>query len=83
MSIIVSNCQHCDEQQFQTLSCVHYTIYSVVKSCSLLLDRILALEKNTPPVHLVNFLMLEQQYIHVLAQNDLNSMHGEITEIAQ
>ena len=24
MSIIVSNCQHCDEQQFQTLSCVHY-----------------------------------------------------------
>ena len=22
MSIIVSNCQHCDEQQFQTLSCV-------------------------------------------------------------
>ena len=31
MSIIVSNCQHCDEQQFQTLSCVHYTIFSVVK----------------------------------------------------
>ena len=24
MSIIASNCQHCDEQQFQTLSCVHY-----------------------------------------------------------
>ena len=22
MSIIVSNCQYCDEQQFQTLSCV-------------------------------------------------------------
>ena len=31
MSIIVTNCQHCDEQQFQTLSCVHYTIFSVVK----------------------------------------------------
>ena len=31
MSIIVSNCQHCDEQQFQTLSSVHYTIFSVVK----------------------------------------------------
>ena len=51
MSIIVSNCQHCDEQQFQTLSCVHYTIFSVVQLGlfirALLLDRILALEKNT------------------------------------
>ena len=41
--------QHCDEQQFQTLSCVHYTIFSVVKLDlfirALLLDRILALEK--------------------------------------
>ena len=49
MSIIVYNCQHCDEQQFQTLSCVHYTIFSVVKLNlfirALLLDRILALEK--------------------------------------
>ena len=59
MSIIVCNCQHCDEQQFQTLSCVHYTIFSVVKLdlCirALLLDRILALEKTkrTPCVHLV------------------------------
>ena len=25
-SITVSSCQQCDEQQFQTLSCVHYTI---------------------------------------------------------
>ena len=32
MSIIVSNCQHCEEQQFRTLSCVHYTIFSLVKS---------------------------------------------------
>ena len=50
MSIIVCNCQHCNEQQFQTLSCVHYTIFSVVKldlfMRVLLLDRILALEKN-------------------------------------
>ena len=49
MSIIVSNCQHCYEQQFQTLSCVHYTIFSVAKLGlfirALLLDRILALEK--------------------------------------
>ena len=60
MSIIASNCQHCDEQQFQTLSCVHYTIFSVVKLDlfirALLLYRILALEKNTctPRVHLVH-----------------------------
>ena len=51
--------QHCDEQQFQTLSFVHYTIFSVVKLDlfirALLLDRILALEKTTrtPRVHLV------------------------------
>ena len=51
--------QHCDEQQFQTLSCVHYTIFSVVKLDlfirAQLLDRILALEKNmrTPRVYLV------------------------------
>ena len=58
MSIIVSNSQHCNEQQFQTLS-VHYTIFSVVKldlfKRVLLLDRIHALEKytRTPRVHLV------------------------------
>ena len=49
MSIIVSNCQHCDAQQFQTLSCVHCTILSVVKLDlfirALLLDRILALKE--------------------------------------
>ena len=60
MSIIVSKCQQYDEQQFQTLSCVHYTIFSVVKLDlfirALLLDRILALEKTTrtPRVHLVS-----------------------------
>ena len=31
MSIIVSNCHYCDEQRFQALSCVHYTIFSAVK----------------------------------------------------
>ena len=50
MSIIVSNFQHCDEQQFQTLSWVHDTVFSVVKLDlfirALLLDLILALEKN-------------------------------------
>ena len=50
MSMIVSNSQHYDCQQFQTLSCVHYTIFSVVKLDlvirALLLDSILALEKN-------------------------------------
>ena len=64
MSIIVSNYQHCDEQQLQTLSCVlcslHYTIFSVVKLDlfirARLLDRILALEitTRTPPVYLVS-----------------------------
>ena len=60
MSIFVSNCHHCDKQQFQRLSCVHYTIFSVIKLDlfirALLLDRILALEKTTrtPRVHLVN-----------------------------
>ena len=60
MSIIVCNCQHCDEQQFQTLSFVHYMIFSVVKldlfTRALLLDRILPLEKTTrtPRVHLVS-----------------------------
>ena len=59
MSIIVPNCQHCDEQQFRTLACVHYTIFSVVKSDlfvrALLLDCILVTEKTTrtPCVHLV------------------------------
>ena len=51
MSIIVSNCQHCDEQQFQTLPCVHYTIFSVIKLDLFirapLLDRILDLEKTS------------------------------------
>ena len=50
MSMIVSSCQHCDEQQFQALSCVHYTIFLVVKLDlfirALTRDHILALEMN-------------------------------------
>ena len=59
--MIVSSCQHCDEQQFQILSCVYTTrfLLYVVKldlfMRALLLDHILALENNTrmPHVHLV------------------------------
>ena len=67
MSIIASNCQHCDEQQFQTLSCVHYTIFSVVKLNlfirALLLDRIVVLEKTTrtPRTLLVLILVYTQE----------------------
>ena len=50
MSTIVSNCQHCDEQQFQTLPRVHYAIFLVAKldySCDhCFMDRILAQEKK-------------------------------------
>ena len=50
MSIILSSYQHCDEQQFQTLSCELYTIFPVLKLDlviqALLLDYILALKKN-------------------------------------
>ena len=49
MPMIVSSCQHFGEQQFRTLSCVHYTIFSVVKLDvyirALLLDHILARKK--------------------------------------
>ena len=59
MSVIVTSCQHCDEQQFQTLSCVHDTIFSLVNLDlfihALTLNHILALKKTTrmPRVHLV------------------------------
>ena len=58
-SIILSSYQHCDEQQFQTLSCAFYTIFLVLKLYlviqALLLDYILAPAKNTRThcVHLV------------------------------
>ena len=59
VSIILSSYQHCDEQQFQTLSCALYRIVPVLKLNlviqALLLEYILALEKNTRTacVHLV------------------------------
>ena len=50
MLIIVSSYQHCDEQQFKTLSCALYTFFSVTKLDlviqALLRDYILALEKK-------------------------------------
>ena len=50
-AITVSISQHCDKQQFPTLSWVHYTIFSVAKldlfMRALLLDGILAMEKTT------------------------------------
>ena len=57
MSITVSICQHCDEQHFQTLSCVHESLSSKVRfiytstvtgsdSCS-------GKTTRTPSVHLV------------------------------
>ena len=69
MSIIVSNFQHCDEQQVQTLSYVHYTIFSVVKFIhvqSMLLDQIFAQEKTTlmPRVHLGFF------KVHIFVKNE-------------
>ena len=71
MSIILSSYQHCDEQQFQTLSCALYTIFSVIKLDlfiqALLLDYILVLEKNTH-THLV-FLYRNQYFLTFLSQN--------------
>ena len=50
MSITVSNCQHCDKQQFRTMSWVHYTIFSVANldlfMRALLLDEILTMENK-------------------------------------
>ena len=59
MPMIVSICQHCDEQQFRnTVMCtLHNFLSSKVDLCirALLLDHILALKKKmrTPRVHLV------------------------------
>ena len=51
MPIILPSYQYCDEQQFQTLSCAHYTIFPVdlikldLVIQALLLDYILGLKK--------------------------------------
>ena len=51
MPMIVSGCQHFNEQHFQTLPCLYYAIFSVVKLdlCirALSLDHTLAQKKNT------------------------------------
>ena len=80
MSIIVANCQHCDEQQFQTLACVHYVNFSVVKLDLFIrapiLDRILVLEKTTSTsrVHLVN----ANDTIHITKSlTNLSILHSE------
>ena len=58
MLIIVFSCQHCIEQQFQTLMCTLHTIPSGdLYIRALLLDRNLVLEETTrtPRIHLVIF----------------------------
>ena len=66
MSIILSSYQHCDEQQFQTLSCALYTIVPVLKLDlviqALLLEYILALEKIRVRLACILFLY-RNQYI--------------------
>ena len=54
MPMIVSNCEHSDKQQFQTLSCVVPTLHDFLSSRklhlyirALLLDNILALKKQS------------------------------------
>ena len=65
MSIILSSYQHCDEQQFQTLSCALYTIFPVIKLDlfiqALLLDYIVTLEKIRVRLAYILFLY-ENQY---------------------
>ena len=79
MSIIVSNCQHCDEQQFRALSCVHYTIFSAVNSDfiirALLLDRIHITEKATRAscVHLV-YVIHQKHYTYTVRKLTYNIM---------
>ena len=72
--IIVSSDQHCDEQQFQTLSCALYTIFfSVIKLDlviqALLLDYILALENKCVRLACILFLYRNQYFLTFLGQN--------------
>ena len=74
MSITLSSYQHCNEQQFQTISCALYTIFTVIKLDlfiqALLLDYILALEKKIR-VRLACILSLyrNQYFKKILRQN--------------
>ena len=84
MLIIVSNCQHCNLQQLQRLSCVHYTIFSVVKfdilRRALLPDRILALKKTTHTlrVHLVRDCHTDVKKIIIILSIVLQTFSGWI-----
>ena len=64
MLMIVSSCQHFREQQLRTLSCIHYTIFSVVKLDlfirALLLDHILVRKK------------IRVRLAYILFQGDIN-----------
>ena len=77
MSIIAFNCQHCNEQQFQTLSCVHYTIFSVVMLDLLirvlLLDTFLLRKKNTRTarVHLATFFLYDGLHVAIYQTHQL------------
>ena len=66
MSIILSSYQHCDEQQFQTLSCALYTIFPVIKLDfviqALLLDYILVLKKIRVRLAYILFLYRNQYF---------------------
>ena len=81
MPIIVPKCQHCDKQQFQTLSCVYYTIFAEVKLGlfirALLLDCILALKKytSTPCVHLVNSVFASKLLTLLVCHNCVLPFH--------
>ena len=72
MSIIVSNCQHCDEQQFQTLSCT-CTLYDFLSSKVRCIHTSTVTGSHsgsgqytrTPRVHRVNLF----EYIHTVNSN--------------
>ena len=73
MSIIVFSYQHCDEQQFQTLSCAGCTIFSVIKLDlvirALLLDYIFALEKKPYASRAFCFYIEINIFLTILRQN--------------
>ena len=87
MSIIVSNCQHCDEQQFQTLSCVHalddFSVVKFIYSCEhdMLLDRIGLLHWKTLRVRLAYILFCNKFEILWLYQSCSTDRRAETDRI--
>ena len=73
MSNILSSYQHCDMQQFQTLSSALYTLFPAIKLDlfiqALLLDYILALEKIHVRLACILFLYRNQYFLTFLRQN--------------